>query len=395
MKNLQPTLRPNLVVLTVLSLLTGLLLSACGDANGSTSNQSQIKPLRIGVLVPLTGPNSTSGMQSRRGVELANSENSKNPSNRKLELTFEDVGATKEDAVNGYKRLMSKGKLDGLINGGNSVQASSLSPLIKADRIPSLVTVASNPQLSQNGNDSLFFSRTLDDTSAAATTQYVVNQLKKKKVALVHSNDDVGFAMSVVYLQELQKLNLSPVANISTSLTSTDFSAAIKELRDSEADVILGWHYTAPAQALIKQVRDAGLTMPIVGSNVAFGLSATIASLTPQQGQEVYAVMDGLPIASKDTAIQEFVKHFQESENSLQPDGLGLVGYDTLNIFNWAANQGPTDSASLHKVLTTLKNFKGLKGTYSYDPAANGRLINSAVLISLNSGKPFIVQEIK
>ncbi len=72
-----------------------------------------------------------------------------------------------------------------------------------------------------------------------------------------------------------------------------------------------------------------------------------------------------------------------------------MIGYDTLNIFSWAANQGATDSPSLQKTLTTLKNFKGLKGIYSYDPATNGRLITTAVLINLNGGKPFIVQEIK
>ncbi len=375
--------------------MLGLLLAACGETSNNATGQNTSKPLKIGVILPLTGSNSASGMQSRRGIELANSENSKNPANRKIELVFEDAGATKEEAVNAYKRLIAKGKPDGLINGGNSVQASSLSPLIKADSIPALVTIASNPQLSQSGNSSLFFTRTLDDTSAAATTQYVVNQLKKKKIALIHSNDDVGFALSAVYLQEMQKLNLEPVANISTAINATDFSEVIKQLKDTGADVILGWHYVASAQAMIKQVRDAGLTIPIVGSNVAFGLSATIASLTPQQAQEVYAVVDGLPVASQDPAMQEFVKNFQQSEVSLLPDGLGMIGYDTLNIFNWAANQGPTDSASLQKVLTGLKNFKGLKGSYSYDPATNGRLINTAVLISLNGGKPFIVQEIK
>lgn len=388
MKMLDRTFRPNFFSFIVLSVLLALMLVACG------SEPIPAKPLKVGVLLPLTGARSSSGFQARRGIELAYSEYAKTATNRKLELSFEDIGATKEETVNAYRRLLAKGKPDGLIAGGNSVQAGSLSALIKADSIPALVNVASNPQLSQNGNDMLFFTRTLDDVGVASTTQFVATQLKKKKVAIVHSNDEVGFVMSAIFLDEVKKQNLESVANISTPTDASDFSEVIKQVKASGAEVLISWHYTLPAQAMIKQFRAAGLNIPIVGSNVAFGLTVTIDVVSAEQAQDIYAVVDALPVASDDPIIKEFVKNFQADNNPI-PDGIGLVGYDSLNIMGWAANQGATDPLSLRKTLTSLKNYKGLKGMYNYDPASNGRLTNSAVLINLNLGKPFIVLEIK
>ena len=94
-------------------------------------------PVKVGLLLPLTGPTADFGAALRNGVELAKSEKP-NEFNKSIEFIYEDVKLEPKLAISSIHKLTKSNKVN-LIYVFGSGNAATIAPISEQNKIPTIV----------------------------------------------------------------------------------------------------------------------------------------------------------------------------------------------------------------------------------------------------------------
>ena len=103
-----------------------LILAGCNQTSGNESSggsSSSKSAVKVGVVLPLTGPAALYGQQAQEGGKLAAkmiNDNGGILGGRKIELIVEDDQAKPENGVNMFNKLINKDKVNAITGGVNS-----------------------------------------------------------------------------------------------------------------------------------------------------------------------------------------------------------------------------------------------------------------------------------
>src|SRR5690348_17887233 len=164
------------------------------------------EPILIGYLPALTGPSSSTGVGINRGIQLAVQEiNAAGGVNgRQIELITRDTQSDPTKAVNGAAELTRGQKVSVVFGPVNSGESLAVVPLLARTNTPqvhpcwvdTLTDAAKYPMCFRNAPT--------NQQIGAAANRYVVEVLKKKKVALISDTTGYGTASVNAYAPMLQ-----------------------------------------------------------------------------------------------------------------------------------------------------------------------------------------------
>jgi hypothetical protein len=124
-------------------LLTQPLFAAAAD-----------DPLKIGLIVPLTGGQASTGKQLDNAVKLYISENGDMVAGRKIEVIVKDDGAVPDNTKRIAQELIVNDKVDIIAGFGITPAALAAAPLATQARIPQIVMLAGH--LDHHGTVALY-----------------------------------------------------------------------------------------------------------------------------------------------------------------------------------------------------------------------------------------------
>ena len=146
---------------------------------GKNSNQpTSQEPIKIGVILPLTGPYGKIGEDAQKAIKLA----TKGENN--IKLVFEDSQFEAKKAVSSYQKLTSIDNIDALIN-LDSVSFAAINPLISEKKLLTLQIAES----STHDKDTVF--QIMPFSYPLFSELGKVSGDKYNKVAIVYGNSDV------------------------------------------------------------------------------------------------------------------------------------------------------------------------------------------------------------
>src|SRR4051794_27921467 len=150
-------------------------------------------PIRIGQVIPITGEAAESGRYHKYGAELAVEQVNKSGGikGREIELVQEDDKTTTPGAVAALQRLLEDKEIPAIVGSIRSTQVQAMLPTVKEAGIPFLIG-GTNFGLTHQGNPWVFRFRPHDGFSAKVIGRFAVEELKVKKLAIVHSTDAFG-----------------------------------------------------------------------------------------------------------------------------------------------------------------------------------------------------------
>src|SRR5437773_2207842 len=100
-----------------------LLLAAAAAAFLSAGTAIAAEPVKIGMVMPFSGPAAAYGLEARQGAELAVEEINASGGilgGRQLQLVFEDDKGTPQGAVGATQKQISVNKVDAVLGGMGS-----------------------------------------------------------------------------------------------------------------------------------------------------------------------------------------------------------------------------------------------------------------------------------
>jgi branched-chain amino acid transport system substrate-binding protein len=255
------------------TLLTALALLAAGAASAQSP-----KVIKIGAVYPLTGNIASTGLDCRRGAELAvdiingkydldlplaRTEGLPNLGGAKLELVFGDTKGEPKNGIAEVERLVSSDKVVAIIGAYQSSVTKTASQATERLKIPYVCSDASSPTLTTFGYK--YFFRASPHDALFARDQFTflkdLEKVKKQKVetiAVLYENTEFGSNVGKEVIKLAAEFGYKIVADISYANNATDVTSEVGRLIQAKPDVLMHASYITDAILFTKTFKEMG-----------------------------------------------------------------------------------------------------------------------------------------
>ncbi|WP_145091591.1 ABC transporter substrate-binding protein [Sporomusa sp. KB1] len=378
-------------VLTAILLITGVL-AGCGGM--SSSNE-----IKIGVLNEMTGGNATMGTSSANGAKMAIKEaNAKGGVlGKQIKAIVADNKSEPSEAANAMTKLATQDKvvaITGMFASSNAIAASSVA---EASKIPFLAVGATNPKVTVDEKtnkvkDYTFRVCFIDPFQGTVGANFVLNTLQlKKAVILVDNSSDYSKGLAAFFKDAFTKGGGTILAEEAYLQKDQDFKTILTKVKALNADILYVPGYYEEVGKIVKQAREMGITVPLVGGDgwdspklVEIG---TPAALDNTYFTNHYSVDD--TSAESKAFVEAYKKEYGQA-----PDALAVLGYDAANVLIDAIKRAnSTEPAKIREALAATKDFMTVTGSTTLN--ATHDAVKNAVIIEMKDGKQMFKATVK
>ncbi len=389
-------------VLTAIAIGSSLTLAGCSgttppvDSSGSPSGPSAATsvsasptgtPIRIGLEAPLSGDQKPTGVGMLNGATLAAEQlNAKGGINgRPIHIIPIDDAADAATGVAAATAAIAAG-LDGVVGPYNSGVGMQTLPLyLKAGLTP--IRLTSNSATNSMG----YTLQPMDYQIAPVAAEGLMNWLSAKKVAIVYDS-------SQSYTTDIATKLKGALAGGGIKVTTFEavtpgeksYVAQVKAAAALNPDVIYVATYFPEgaliANAIYDQKVKAKCVVDFASDDPGFITNAGRAAATNCTVVGVPSPID-FPDAVKFNADYKFA--FAAEAGTWSP-----YTYDSVNVLAAAAAAtGGFDAAALTGFFNKLKDWPGVTGAVSFDPATENRSPATVVFLDVDHGGEFHVDK--
>jgi branched-chain amino acid transport system substrate-binding protein len=371
--------------------LAGSAAGAASLASGLASPAiAANEPLRIGFLPALTGPSSSTGVGMNRGTELAVKEinDAGGIDGRKIELIVRDTQSDATKAVNAIAELTHRQKVHvvwGPLNSGETLAATPLCardgiPMIQPCWVDNLIDVKKYPMAFRNAPTNMQI--------GTAANHYVLNVLKKKKVAVIGDNAGYATATVAAYVPLLKEQGAAIAYQGNVDSANPDLKPELLRMRDAGAEAIMPWSVNAGFLARICNARgQMGWDVPIVGQTT-LGSGQTKALLEkPEYWEKVYSNNFKNCCYDANGKLPPKAAEFREKLAKLKID-MGdtllwwiAVGYDAPKLIAETVKAAGDQPKAITDYWNKLTNWQGVYASLTYTPEQHNGLPDSEVVM--------------
>src|SRR5437899_7075572 len=230
---------------------------------GLTTPALARKPVKIGVLTPLSPPgDAAAGQFIVRGAKMgAEDVNARGGvlGGRKIELVVEDDSGTPEKGAAGFRKLATQDQAVAVVGQFHSSVMTAVQALAEQFKVPVFSTQASARQITEQHLTYTFRTHVIDPDRCQMWTRWV-KERGFKRAALITENTDYGVGL----VEETKKAfaSMYPGAELKTIIFDravVDRTPQLLEIKNWKPDVLLNGGIGTPMYLILKQAYDVGL----------------------------------------------------------------------------------------------------------------------------------------
>lgn len=196
------------------------------------------KIVRVGAFAPVTGP-VPFYLPINHAADAFFKELNKNGGIQgwKVEYTIRDDGYDPAQSLAVTRRLVENDGIFAMVVSNGTATNIAIIPYARSKNLPVIAPSGGSPKIIAEAN---MFPLLPDYAlSAASSAQYAVEELKKTKIAIVWSNDELGRRAKLGLDLYLKSKNLQTTVDVSFDVAATDLSAQLQRVAASGAEVVL------------------------------------------------------------------------------------------------------------------------------------------------------------
>jgi branched-chain amino acid transport system substrate-binding protein len=375
---------------TALVLALALTGAACGDSSdgGDTDNG----PIKVGLILSLTGNYSSLGTEDKKAVDLAVEEINAagGIGGRKIETTLKDDKSQPDQSVLAFNEL--KGDVDAVIGSPFSNSALATIPLVDREEIPYISLTAADEQVNPV-HPYVFVVPAISSTYAERTLQYFQGTNVSKLAVAYDTKSSYAVAGFKGVQAKAQQYGVTLVATEEFQTTATEFSAVFAKVKGSGAQALLVWATGPPAVAFTKQYATAGAGIPLVLT----GAQASKLFLDPAGpaaegvtvSSSVGVVGPHLPDGPQKDAVIKLSSAYQ-SKYGYPPPQFAIDGYSGVKLLAAALEKAKgTDKKKVRDALEGLDLITP-NGRYVYSKTDHSGLKPDFISVNKVTGGQFV-----
>lgn len=361
-----------------------LALVSCGKnadtaTSGSNEGTAEKSVIKVGVIAPLTGDVAQYGNSAKEGIQLRIDEiNAEGGINgKKIELIIEDDKGDIQEAVNAYKKLTAKDKVDIIFGAVTSGPSSAVANLANKDKVPMITPTGTSEDITL-GKPYVFRTTYSDPFQGGAMGRYANKKGFKKVAVLTNTSSDYSTGLTKSFKEEAQKSGIELIEEKYTS-DDKDFKSILTNIKNAGVDAIFIPDYYNTIGLIATQAKELGLTAQFLGGDGWDGVQENFASATE-------GALFASQYASDDTneIVQNFIKAYTEKYNK-EPNLFAALGYDTASIFIEALKNAKEINGDTIKEALKATNLDLVTGKMTFDD--NNDPKKTATIIEVKDGK--------
>jgi len=356
---------------TVVATAVLMGLAGCGEdkkpASGAQAPSAEMTTVRIGIVAPLTGPQSHIGKDMENAVRLAAEDANAAKivlagKQLKFEVMAEDDQADPKMAPVVAQKL-ADAKVNAVVGHFNSGTTIPASKIYSDAGIPQISPSATNPKYTDQGFKTAFRVVANDNQQGKVVGEYIARELKSKALAIIDDRTAYGQGVADVVERSAKAAGAPVVAREYTTDKSTDFNAILTKIKSRKADVIFFGGIDTQAGPMLKQMKGLGITAQYVGAD---GIQSTeLFKLGGDAVEGTLASFPGLPLDRMPQG-RSFGGRYKAKWNQ-DVVLYAPQGYDAFNVFIDAMRKaGSTEPAKFLPELARI-DFNGITGPIKFD----------------------------
>lgn len=226
---------------------------------------AQPKPLKIGMLLAMTGPGAFYGQVMSRGAQLGVDQINKagGIGGHRLELVIEDHKSGDADAgVSGARKMLDVDKVSVILT-SYSAPTLAIQPLAVERKTLLLNGGGVGSQLVNKPN--LYNTRMLSSQTAPFIVQWASDKLKAKRVAMLYWNDAAGQSVAAAIKSTCAQAGCQVVAQEPHDIGAKSYTAQLARIKATRPDALMLGTWGDDVGYVLNQARAYGLAVPILG----------------------------------------------------------------------------------------------------------------------------------
>ena len=376
------------VVALILAVVFLVVAAGCGGGGAPAADKKA--KITLAMVNPLTGDAATYGVSHKNGLELALAEINKagGVKGQQIELlTHDDAGDPKQAAA-GAQKFADMKSVVAVVGSCLSSNTLAMVPITDKAKLPHTVVSSSSHKLS--GMSKYFFRMAVqDDKVGGLMVDLSQGKFKPKKMALLYLNNDYGKGLLLSIEPQAKKHGITLTSAQTYLANDKDYSALLTKVKAEAPDVLLVGSTYTDGGLIVKQAREMGLMMPIVGPTGLY--SPKYMEIAGKAVENTYFLGVFVP-TNPDPKVQEFVKKYKEKYGR-EPDTFAALAYDQgyvlKDALEKAAAKGAVTRENVREAMAG-SSFKGVTGTVTFD--AKGDWVRPYLFVTVKDGKFVVAQ---
>ena len=328
------------------------------------------KVIKIGALLPISGPGSYFGVQDKQGIELALEQlNKAGVNGYKLEVKYEDSACGPLPAPQAAKRLLEQYKPDVMLGEECSDATLAIMPLVDEAKVPLINAGSSAIKITEPGNPWTFRIFPNEVMQGVDLANNAYKRLNARTAVLLHENTNAGIGNANVFNEAFTKLGGKILADIGFGRDVNDFTAIATRIAGlGQIDVIPTYTLEGQGLKITQALMQAGVTKGGGGKAIQLGTIWLPFGFEQKAGKAALGYVRAVQFdpLDKRPLVRDFIAAFKAKYNQ-SPTHLHAHAYDQIILIADVVKRGATNAQSIRDGLAATKNFSGVTGSVTFD----------------------------
>jgi branched-chain amino acid transport system substrate-binding protein len=323
--------------------------------------------VKIGMLLPMTGPFTPTGKQLVAGARLYMQEHGDTVAGKKIELIVKDDTGVADMTKRLAQELVVNDKVSFLAGFGLTPGALAVAPIATEAKVPEVVMMAATSVVTERSPYIVRTSFSVPQTVVPLADWAAAHGIKT--VVSVVSDYAPGIDVETAFKQRFEAAGGKVLETLRVPLSSNDFSASLQHVTDAKPDALLGFVPAGVGPIFIRQYVERGLDKSGI-KFIAEG-SLTEDDIVNQIGDAALGLITAhhYSAAHNSPENKAFVAAFKKANNGMRPNLMAAQAYDGMHLIYEALKKtnGKTDGDALIAAMKGM-SWVSPRGPVTIDP---------------------------
>lgn len=296
---------------------------------------AQDKVFKIGLVLPMTGQQATTGRQIEAAARLYMAQHGDTVAGKKVQLIVKDDTSLPDVTRRIAQELVVNDKVHVLAGFGITPSAMAVAPIATQSKTPMVVMAAATSSITQASPYIVRTSFTLPQASVALADWAPKNGLKK--VVTLVSDYGPGLDAEKFFKERLLFNGGQVPESLRVPMRNPDFAPFLQKVRDIKPDALFVFVPSGAGAAVMKQFLERGMDkagIKLIGTG-----DVTDDDQLNDMGDGALGVVTSHHYSAHhpSAANKKFVTEFSKANKGLRPNFMAAGGYDGMRVIYEAA----------------------------------------------------------
>jgi branched-chain amino acid transport system substrate-binding protein len=340
-------------------------LTATALATFMAATAQAQESIKIGLILPMTGPFTSTGKQIAAAANLYIQQNGATVAGRKIELILKDDTGVADVTKRLAQELIVNDKVTAIAGFGLTPLALATAPLATQGKTPMVVMAAATSIITERSPFIVRTSQVVPQIAGPFGTWAAAQGMKR--VVTIVSDFGPGHDVEASFSATFKEAG-GQVENMRVPLQNPDFSPFLQRVADAKPEALLVFVPSGAGSVFMKQFAERGLdksgirligTGDVTDDDILNGMGDVALGVTTAHHYS----------ASHDSPENKaYVEAFKKANNGLRPNFMSVGGYDGMHALYEGLKK--TNGAGGEALVDAMKGLKwnSPRGPMSIDP---------------------------